>query len=62
MTLDLEEQMAMWNDLNTEGMAGVPVIPTLFSNLQRMAGSGVVDAYIWEPYGSWNYGTIAVEQ
>jgi peptide/nickel transport system substrate-binding protein len=60
--LDLEVQQQMWNEANAQAMAGVPVIPTLFGNLQRMAGSKVVGPYIWEPYGSWNYGTLAVEQ
>jgi peptide/nickel transport system substrate-binding protein len=60
--LDPEEQQGAWNELNAEAMSKVPVIPTLFTNLQRMAGSKVVGPFIWAPYGSWNYGTLAVEQ
>lgn len=62
VTLDPEEQQGMWNEINAQAMADGAVIPTLFGNLQRMNGSGLVGPYIWEPYGSWNYYTIAVDQ
>jgi peptide/nickel transport system substrate-binding protein len=61
-TLDPEEQQAKWAALNTEAMEQGVVIPTLFYKAQTMAGSKVVGEYRWAPYGSWNYGTLAVEQ
>lgn len=60
--LDPVKQQDLWNQLNAEAMADVPVIPTLFAPLQRMNGSKVVGAYIWEPYGSWPYAQLALEQ
>jgi peptide/nickel transport system substrate-binding protein len=61
-TLDLTEQAKMWASLNAEAMQQGVVIPTIFENLQRMAGSKVVGAYTWAPYGSWNYGVLSVQQ
>lgn len=60
--LDPTAQMDQWNALNAQAMSEVPVIPTLFGNLQRLAGSKVGGAYIWAPYGSWDYGQLYIKQ
>ena len=60
--LDLESQTQQWNELNALAMSEAAVIPTLFENDQRMAGTDVGGAYIWAPYGSWPYAQLSVEQ
>ena len=60
--LDLESQTQQWNELNAMAMSEAAVIPTLFENDQRMAGTDVGGAYIWAPYGSWPYGQLSVQQ
>jgi peptide/nickel transport system substrate-binding protein len=62
VTLDPVEQQGQWNALNAQAMTEAPVIPTLFGNLQRMVGTDIGGEFIWAPYGSWNYGTIYINQ
>jgi peptide/nickel transport system substrate-binding protein len=59
---DLNAQIAAWNKLNTQAVEAGTAVPTLAERQQRMFGGKVGGAYIWAPYGSWNYGTIWIQQ
>jgi len=59
---DLTQQVAAWNDLNTQATVAGTSVPTLAEKQQRIAGSKVGGAYIWAPYGSWPYGAMWVTQ
>ena len=56
--LDRAKQAKMWQDLNTQAMADVVVVPTRFGREQRMAGTQVGPVYLWPAYGSWPYGQM----
>jgi len=49
-----------WQQLNIDAMAAGLAVPKLFSTIQRLQGSGVSNAYIWGPYGSYPYAQLAV--
>jgi peptide/nickel transport system substrate-binding protein len=64
---DRTKQAQMWKDLNKEAMSQVWVIPTLFSETQRLSGSKVKSAsgkngspYIGGFAGSWPYADLYV--
>ena len=57
-----EEQPALWNALNAEAMQLGLVVPTRWSKVQRIAGTGVGGGYVWAPFGSWPYGDMWVNQ
>ncbi|MEY4136674.1 MAG: hypothetical protein RL205_802 [Actinomycetota bacterium] len=58
---DRAKQAKMWQDLNTQAMKDVVVVPTRFGRTQRMAGTQVNQGgvYLWPAYGSWPYGAMA---
>jgi peptide/nickel transport system substrate-binding protein len=56
--LDRAKQAKMWQDLNTQAMKDVVVVPTRFGREQRMAGTKVGPIYLWPAYGSWPYGDM----
>jgi peptide/nickel transport system substrate-binding protein len=65
---DRAKQAQMWKDLNKEAMAQAWVVPTLFENDQRLAGSKVKSAsgkdgqlYIGGSAGNWPYVDMYVE-
>jgi peptide/nickel transport system substrate-binding protein len=60
--LDRAKQAKMWQDLNTQAMADVVVVPTRFGREQRMAGKQVGPIYLWPAYGSWPYGQMYAGQ
>ena len=59
---DRTEQGKAWADLNKQAMADVVVVPTRFSRQQGMIGSKVGGAFVWAPYGSWNYAQMYAMQ
>lgn len=59
---DRTEQAKRWQELNKEAARAALVLPTRFGREQRLVGSKVVGAYIWSPYGSWPYASLAVAQ
>jgi peptide/nickel transport system substrate-binding protein len=66
---DRTKQGQEWKDLNKQAMQNVWVIPTLFSETQRLAGSKVKSAsgknqvpYIGGFAGSWPYADLYVEK
>jgi peptide/nickel transport system substrate-binding protein len=59
---DRTAQGQAWADLNKEAMSQVWVVPTRFSKQQGMVGSKIGGAFVWAPYGSWNYANMYVEQ
>ena len=62
VTLDLDKQAQMWNELNGDAMQTGAAIPTVWSKSQRMMGSKVGGAFMWAPYGSWSYAGMWVKQ
>lgn len=60
--LDRAKQAKMWQDLNTQAMADVVVVPTRFGREQRMAGTKIGPVYLWPAYGSWPYGQMYAGQ
>jgi len=60
--LDRGKQATMWQELNTEAAQQALTIPTRFGKQQRLHGSKVGGAYLWGPYGSWNYAQLYVMQ
>jgi peptide/nickel transport system substrate-binding protein len=58
--LDRGKQATQWQNLNTQAMKNVYVIPTRFGRDQRLPGSKVGNAYLWSAYGSWPYGDMFV--
>jgi peptide/nickel transport system substrate-binding protein len=59
---DRAKQSTMWQQLNAETMSDALAVPYLFERQQRLHGSKVGNAYIWGPYGSWDYATLYVTQ
>jgi peptide/nickel transport system substrate-binding protein len=66
---DRAKQATMWQDLNKEAMQQAWVIPTLFENDQRLAGSKVKSAsgqngqlYIGGSAGNWPYNDMYVQK
>jgi len=66
---DRAKQATMWQELNKEAMKQVWVVPTLFENDQRLAGSKVKSAsgkdgqmYIGGSAGNWPYVDMYVEK
>lgn len=60
--LDRAKQATQWQELNTEAMKNVVVVPTRFGRDQRLPGAKVGNAYLWPAYGSWPYGDMYVSQ
>ena len=58
--LDRSKQAADWQELNTYAAQQAWVLPTRFGKQQRLHGSKVGGAYLWGPYGSWNYADLYV--
>ena len=58
---DRAKQSKMWQDLNTQAMKDVVVVPTRFGRTQRLAGTQVNQSqvYLWPAYGSWPYGAMS---
>ncbi len=59
---DRTAQGAAWAELNKQAMAEVVVVPTRFSRQQGIVGSKIGGAFVWAPYGSWNYANMYVAQ
>ena len=59
--LDRAAQAKKWQELNTEAMKQVVVVPTRFGRDQRLPGAKVGNAYLWPAYGSWPYGDMYVK-
>jgi peptide/nickel transport system substrate-binding protein len=66
---DRAKQATMWQELNKEAMKQVWVVPTLFENDQRLAGSKIKSAsgkngqlYIGGAAGNWPYVDMYVEK
>ncbi|MDQ1626497.1 MAG: peptide/nickel transport system substrate-binding protein [Actinomycetota bacterium] len=66
---DRAKQATMWQDLNKEAMQQAWVVPTLFENDQRLAGSKVKSAsgqngqlYIGGSAGNWPYNDMYVQK
>ncbi len=60
--LDRAKQAKMWQDLNTQAMKDVVVVPTRFGREQRMTGTKIGPVYLWPAYGSWPYGQMYAGQ
>jgi peptide/nickel transport system substrate-binding protein len=60
--LDRAKQATAWQELNTEAMKNVVVVPTRFGRDQRLPGAKVGNAYLWPAYGSWPYGDMYVSK
>ncbi len=60
--LDRAKQATAWQELNTEAMKNVVVVPTRFGRDQRLPGAKVGNAYLWAAYGSWPYGDMYVQK
>jgi peptide/nickel transport system substrate-binding protein len=60
--LDRSKQATMWQQLNAEAAQQALTVPFLFGKQQRLHGSKVGGAYLWGPYGSWNYADLYVMQ
>jgi peptide/nickel transport system substrate-binding protein len=61
-TLDRDEQITKWQDLNKLAMERVYVIPTRFNLTQIIGGNRVQPTYQWAPYSSWPYAEMYVTQ
>ena len=61
-TIDRDEQATKWQELNTEGSQKALVVPMVFTQDQRLWGSGLGGVYFWAPYGSYGYADIYVGQ
>ena len=59
---DRTAQAKRWQELNKQAAQAALVLPTRFGREQRLVGSKVVGAYIWSPYGSWPYASLAVAE
>lgn len=59
---DRSAQAKRWQELDKQAAQAALVLPTRFGREQRLVGSKVVGAYIWSPYGSWPYASLAVSQ
>ncbi|NDB17823.1 MAG: hypothetical protein EB027_00820, partial [Actinobacteria bacterium] len=59
---DRAAQAKRWQELNKQAAQAALVLPTRFGREQRLVGSKVVGAYIWSPYGSWPYASLAVAE
>jgi peptide/nickel transport system substrate-binding protein len=61
-TLDRDEQATKWQEINKEGSQKALVAPMVFTQDQRLWGSGLGGVYFWAPYGSYSYADIYVQQ
>jgi peptide/nickel transport system substrate-binding protein len=61
-TLDRQEQMTKWQELNKYAVEQGWVVPTRFGLTQVLAGTrvGPQPIYQWAPYGSWPYAEMYV--
>lgn len=57
---DRTTQAKRWQELDKQAAQAALVLPTRFGREQRLVGSKVIGAYIWSPYGSWPYASLAV--
>ena len=56
--LDRGAQALKWQNLNTEAVNEVWIIPLLFGMQQHIAGTNVGGVYRWGPYSSWPYAQL----
>ena len=59
---DRAKQAKMWQDLNTQAMKDVAVVPTRFGREERITGTKVGNVYLWPAYGSWPYAIMYAQQ